>query len=327
MPEDNLLDVRKKIAGIIKIRGPSLPVHIARETGINSLFAGALLSELSKDKIIKISNMKVGGSPLYFLQGQEVDLEKFHDYLPGKEKEAFLLLRGKGILKDAEQQPAIRVALRNLKDFAMSFLKDNEVFWRFHSVTEQEVRDLLEPKEKKEFIKKPVKKAEKIIKIKDTVEIKGIKEKKQVKKQLREEIKKPREKIKQEKQLEIGLEKPEKARKERKIRIKKPKQKSEFVLKVIDFIKKQGIEILEEKDIKKKEFSAKVRVDSMLGKLKLLCIAKDKKRITENDLRLILQKAQALKLPALVIFPGELNKKAQLYSESWSSLLKLKKLE
>jgi len=335
MPEDTFLDIRKKIAGIIKLKGPSLPVHISRQTGINSLFAGALLSELANENIIKISHMKVGGSPLYFLQGQESSLENFHIYLPGKEKEAFSLLKKNKILQDNKQEPAIRVALRNLKDFAFSFLKDNEVFWRFYSVTEQEVRGILEPKEKEiVVVEKRIEEPEKIIKtevIEETIEIKKKKPvKKKIKKDIREDFKKIKEKPKQEKQLEIGLkklEKPEISEKIKKIRIKKPKQKSYFVLSVIDFLRKQNIEILEEKDIKKKEFSAKVRVDSALGKIKLLCIAKDKKRITENDLRLILQKAQAIKLPALVVFPGELDKKAMLYSESWSSLLKLKKLE
>ena len=69
------LETRNKILSILRLKGPSLPVQIARETGLNSLFAGAFLSELASDKSIKISMMKVWGSPLYFLPGQESQLE------------------------------------------------------------------------------------------------------------------------------------------------------------------------------------------------------------------------------------------------------------
>ena len=68
-----------------------------------------------------------------------------------------------------------------------------------------------------------------------------------------------------------------------------------------------------------------ISINSEIGNIKFLCVAKDKKRITENDLRLILQKAQSLKMSALVLFPGEVNKKAQQYAAT-CPLIKLKKI-
>ncbi len=301
MQDDKILAAKQKITSILKIRGPSLPVRVASQIGLSSLFAGALLSELAKEKAIRISNMKVGSSPLYFLKGQESALENFHSYLPGKEKEAFLLLKEKRILADKAQAPAIRVALRNLKDFAFPFLKDNEVFWRFHTMTEGEIREL-------------DKKGKLDIKIKK--EIKPIPEIK-----IKPEIKKP---LVKDKQLDIGLKTAIEKPKIEKIAIKK--EKPQFILKTINSLKGQGIEILEERDVKKKEFSGIVRINSILGPIRFFCIAKDKKRITENDLRLALQKSQALKMPALVLIPGEINKKALEYAEKWSSLIKLKRL-
>lgn len=280
---------KKKIIESLKIKGPSLPVHMASQIGVSSLFAGAFLSELAKEKEIKISSMKVGGSPLYFLQGQESLLEKFYQYLPGKEREAFLLLQKNKILEDNKQQPAIRVALRSIKDFASPFLKDEMVWWRFHSITEQQVKEMLE-------------KPKKVRKMKITEKPKP------TKMQITTPIKKEKPKRKETRRTRI-------------------KERSSFTLKVIDFLIKQNIEILEEKDIKKKEYSAKVKISTALGKLNFLCVAKDKKRLTENDLRIILQKSQALRMPALILFQNEVNKKAQEYAEKWSSLLKLKKIE
>ena len=106
------LKLKENIVGIIRRRGPCLPIHISSEIKINTLFASAFLSELFSEKRIKISNMKVGSSPLYFIPGQEPMLEKFANHLKSKEKDAFFLLKEKSFLKDTEQEPAIRVALR-----------------------------------------------------------------------------------------------------------------------------------------------------------------------------------------------------------------------
>ena len=81
--------IKRKILSTIRFKGPSLPVHIAREIGMDILFASAFLAELLSEKELKISNMKVGSTPIYFIQGQEPKLEKFSQHLGNKEREAF----------------------------------------------------------------------------------------------------------------------------------------------------------------------------------------------------------------------------------------------
>ena len=100
------------------------------------LFTSAFLSELLAEKRIKISNMKVGSSPLHFISGQETRLENFSQHLKSREKDAYELLREKKFLKDSEQEPAIRVALRAIKDFAISFKKNNVIIWRYFTASE-----------------------------------------------------------------------------------------------------------------------------------------------------------------------------------------------
>ena len=85
--------------------------------------------------------------------------------------------------------------------------------------------------------------------------------------------------------------------------------------------------MLEEKEAKKREFELIVRINSQLGKMKFLCLAKDKKRITENDLTLALQKSQTEKLPILYLSTGELNKKATSYLQKHSGLIIFKKIK
>jgi hypothetical protein len=113
------LDVQKeKILKFIEINGPSLPVHISKHLRLDSLLSSAFLSDLLSDKELKISCLRVGNSPLYFIRGQEFQLEKFANFLPGKEQEAFYLLKEHGVLNDGLMLPAIRVALRAIKDFS-----------------------------------------------------------------------------------------------------------------------------------------------------------------------------------------------------------------
>jgi len=156
MPTQDTSGIKEKILLILQKRGPSLPVHIAKETDLSMLFASAFLSELFSEKKIKISNMKVGSSPVYFLFGQESMLENFSQHLKSKEKEAFILLKEKKFLKDKEQDPAIRVALRAIKDFAIPFKKNEETFWRYFTSLETEFKIKEKPKkiEKKKIEEK-----------------------------------------------------------------------------------------------------------------------------------------------------------------------------
>ena len=136
------VEKQKKIIGVLDEKGPSLPINIAKALEISSLFISAFLSELTNQKRIKVSSLKVGGSPLYYLKGQEKKLEDYYKYLHPRESEAFLLLREHRVLKDRDQDPATRVALRSIKDFSVGFKMDNEIYWRFVSVSKEEVLDL-----------------------------------------------------------------------------------------------------------------------------------------------------------------------------------------
>lgn len=305
-------ETKNKILSLLKIKGPSLPVQIARESQISPLFAGAFLSELAKEDAIRISKMKVGGSPLYYIKGQESKLEYFYKYLPEKEREAFLMLKEKRILEDKKQEPAIRVALRNIKDFALAFLKDQEVLWRFHTLTEDEVRQMLEPPEKIDAAKQEIKNEMPI---------------KQENKPIRQKTEKKG------KEGQPSLE-PKKAKKVKTeiftnplIIDEEPEKKtySEFVAKVIEKINRK-YKFLEEKYYTPREYSCLMQIKSELGPINFIAFAKDKKKLSETDLKKILSESQKIPLPALVLYKGELSKKALELSVKYFSILKLEKL-
>jgi hypothetical protein len=320
-------ETQKRIIEIIRKRGPCLPIHLAKDLGISSLFISAFLSELAQDKKIRISNLKVGGSPLYFLEGQEIELEKFNNFLAPKENEAYLLLKKNRILKDSEQEPAIRVALRAIKDFAENFKNDNELYWRYISVTRQEVEDILIPKPKLEPKSEP--KIETNI---EPIEIIPIEKREQKEKEIIKKIPLEKEakitsleKKEKQKSLVIEFNNPLVIKHEEKP--KKEKPKSPFVLRVKDFIQKKAYKIIEEKDYKPKEYLALVEINFELGPITFLTLSKDKKLVTDEDLIKLLSDAQRVPLPALIIYPENLSKKAKEFLEKYSSVIKSKKMD
>ena len=143
-------EIKGKIIDTLKRKGPSLPVHIAKEIESSILFTSAFLSELVSEKRVRISSMRVGSSPIYYILGQEPLLERFSQHLKSRERDAFILLKERKFLKDSQQEPAIRVALRQIKDFAIPFRLDEEIIWRYFTDPETEFK----AKEKPRIIEK-----------------------------------------------------------------------------------------------------------------------------------------------------------------------------
>lgn len=290
----NTEETKEKIFFFIRRNGPSLPVHISREAGYNILFTSAFLSEMLSEKKLKISSMRVGSSPLYFIEGQEPLLEKFSPFLKSKEREAFILLKEKKFLKDSEQEPAIRVALREIKDFSVPFRLGEDLYWRYLTVPESEFK----PKEK---IRKP-----------------------EIEKKEAEIKEKPEEKIMQ-KRLDIfdrrKTEKPKKVQKKK----TPPKQKAneKFLELVKDFLSKSGTEITGIEGIKKDELQLKIKAD---GEERLL-IAFNRKKISEKEIVKAAKKASELGLRYSVLSLGELPKKVSELLDAVKTLEDIGKVE
>lgn len=310
MIEVEKLNVSKeKILSTIRARGPSLPVQIAKEIEFSPLFASAFLSELKAEGKIMISNMRVGSSPLYYLPGQEEMLEKFVPYLNQREKEALQKLKQEKVLEDASQDPVVRVALRAVKDFAVpvKIRVDGELklFWKYFSLNDDEVLEVIEgPKEVK------------------------TENKEEAKEELKEEVSEDPEEA--EDAAEEAEEAAENELEEERPLAEKRKEKAvenSFVINVKDYLSRKDIEILHIVAEKKKEFEAKVRINTDLGKQTYYVIAKDKISASDADLVKADKKARGEKLPAVFMVPGDLNKKGRQYLEMWGNLVRFEKLE
>ncbi len=302
MPDLDLHTQQKeKILLTMKVKGPCLPVQISKVLNVSPLFAAAFLSELKSEDKVKISDMKVGSSPLYYLPGQEQMLENFVKFLNQREREAYSALREKLVLEDEKQEPVIRVALRALKDFAVPFrlfIDGNEkVFWKYFALNDEDLQERISVFSKK---------------------TNSGKTKKEVEKSSGESI--PEKKI-------MGHIEDVKHENSSNVPEKKSKiVEGAFGKEVNDFLNRKNIEVVEKFFEKKKEFEARVKVDGFLGKQEFYLIAKDKKSATDNDLVVAWQKAQSTKLPAFLITTGDLNKKAREYLKEWGNLVRWDKL-
>ncbi|MBI4738140.1 hypothetical protein HY772_01010 [Candidatus Woesearchaeota archaeon] len=141
------VDYRDKLIQIVKERGPVLPNDVHRELKTNTLFASAMLSELVDSKILCLSNLKIGGSPLYYVSGQEVSLQNWANKMHEKEQKAFHLLRDQKVLRDIDQDPVIRACLRQIKDFAIplevNYDAEVELFWKWYLISNEEAEPLI----------------------------------------------------------------------------------------------------------------------------------------------------------------------------------------
>jgi hypothetical protein len=352
MPVQNASQIKERILSILNAKGPTIPVHIAKEIGISMLFTSAFLSELLSDKKVKMSNMRVGNSPVYFIPGQEAQLERFSNYLKSKEKDAFYLIQGKKLLKDSEQSPAIRVALRGIRDFAFPFKKDNEIYWRYLTSPESEFKLEIKPIEEHKYIEakpKPFDQREreignKIIKdinIEDIEEIRKdkekleeieIKEEKPEQNEAEEKKEENAEKIKEEtpkheKTKIIKIKSEEHKTKIKQIKTPKKKgiqkQDNKFFDKIKEFLSKETIEIVNIESFNKNEILLKIKY---AGAEKLL-VAYNKKKITDTDIINANKKASQLNLKYLILSMGDPSKKLLNLIESAQNLEKIEKIE
>lgn len=143
-----MADQRETALHYIKLNGPIIPVQVSKVLNTNILFASAVLSELVEKKQLKMTFAAIGGSKVYYMKGQEPLLgEKLYNSLNPVEKEVFDLLKERKVLRDVELEPKERIALRDLKDFAIPLTitagNQSEMFWKFHVVSDDEVKGLL----------------------------------------------------------------------------------------------------------------------------------------------------------------------------------------
>jgi len=315
-----MVDQRDDVVNFIKANGPVLPVQVAKHVNTNILFASAMLAELVERKMLKITHFSVGGSPLYYLSGQEEPMDRrLGASLGGKEKEAYNLIKEKKVIREIDLEPWQRVAIKSLKDFTSQLNvgsnENNEVFWKYHLVNEEEAKSYVQNimdqiYGKQEVINNQSSLQENIVDIEkqkiDTlysgVIVKELAEK------LREELLKEMKLEKEIKPKEIKI-KPEAKKEEKKKADIKPDGK--FYNNIISYFADNNINVLSEELVKKdKEFDFIIELPSALGNLRYFVKAKSKPNINDADVSMAFSDGQDKKLPIILLSNGKTSKKA-----------------
>ena len=322
--------VEDDILAFIKQNGPILPVDVARHIKTNIIFASAYLSELSSRGKVRISSLKVGGSPVYYIAEQHDKLDKFASNLNEKDLRAYELLKQKRVLRDTHMTPLMRVALRSIKDFAapvtVTFENKQELFWKWYNSTDEEVKKVVQ-----EELGIPEKVEEKAPEVPAKPEETTQKPKKVRKKEPQKEEKLNAEEKKIEQEPE-KIEKFETRKPEIKVEQKTLEKTKKYIQDlpmettvevhadsnldfnshVEQFFKEKEIKILRQTVLKKgTEIDFTIEIPSPMGRLTYYCKAYNKKRPTEKDISNALVSGQLQKMPVVFLHPGELTKKAQ----------------
>jgi hypothetical protein len=290
-------DNREKLLQTIKIKGPVIPAQIKDVINKDILVASAMLSELASNSLLKVSSLKIGGSPLYYVPGQENRLQSFASKLNEKDKRTYDLLKEKRVLRDKGLDPLTRVSLRQIKDFAkpleVSSGEEKEIFWKWYLAPDEEVNTLIK----------------KIVGIKEEVP------KPEIKKQGIEPIKpelveKPKQEIIERK--EELIKKAPKAPKPLKPKRFVEVAKADFSRKVHNYFKRKNIEVLEQEVVRKNtDIDFIILLPTAVGSVKYYCKAKSKKRPSDADLASAFVQGQQKKLPVLFLTLGDLTKRAK----------------
>ncbi len=288
---------QEDLLNVLKQHGPLIPMDIRKYLGKgDSITIGAALSELVKYKQAKLTSVKKGGSPFYYVPGQEHKLQDVSQYLNEKDRRTYELLKEKKVIRDKTQEPLIRVSLRMIKDFSRQMNvntgSEEEIFWKWYLLSDEEALKII-----KEFF---------------------LGEKPAPKKEITEETKAPsEEKPAPNKEVEEAV----------KEAIKEPPKDSQetipapdvladagdaFSKKLKSFFEERNIKIKESNPVRKgSDYEFIVEINTPVGVAEYFCKAKKKKKCGDGDLSTAYLKGQNKRLPVLFITDGEIAKKAK----------------
>lgn len=318
-----------EVLGVVKMHGPLLPLDVRKylKKG-DSITIGATLSQLSASKRVKLTNVKRGGSPYYYVDGQESKLVGISDNLNEKDKRAFDLLQDKKVLREKVQDPLTRVCLQQIKDYSRSFTVNvngvEEKFWRYYLINEQEaiqiLRNQFSTKKEETAVEQSTKISQQPVR-QHEVELRPASKTTDVLQSDREQ-KKAEPKI-EEKQIEkpkvSELQKATSQATEQKHEEQSslsqeilPEIKDDFLDKLKKFFKNHDINVIDAKLIRKgSEYDFIIEMKTPVGQAEYYCKAKSKKKCADGDLSQAYLQGQTRRIPTVFITTGEVTKKAK----------------
>ncbi|MCF7866490.1 hypothetical protein K9L67_05120 [Candidatus Woesearchaeota archaeon] len=312
----------------VQNRGPLLPMDVRKYLGKgDSITIGAALSTLFQSKKVLTTNVKKGGSPFYYVVGQEAKLDLVSGNLNEKDKQTYDFLKENKVVRDSKQDPLTRVSLRQIKDFSRSFEVvvngEKETFWRYYLISEKEAYIVLNERyaPKKEEVEIPKEHESKVQEVKKEMiqddqksneeKSKSVKQEQQVTKQDKQETQK---KVKTSEQRNFTQKKSE----EQKTLQEEDQEnifetvEDDFLDTIKKFFDNNLIKVKEAELIRKgSEYNFVITMSTPMGKAEYFCKAKSKKKSNDGDLSSAYIQGQTRRIPTVYLTTGEVTKKAK----------------
>jgi hypothetical protein len=318
----------EQVLGAVRGNGPMVPMDIRHILSVgDTITIGATLSTLIARGLVKVTHIKRGGSPFYYVEGQEPKLAELSKYLNEKDRRTFEVLAQKKVIRDKVEEPLVRVSLRNLNDFAKKFEVEvngeREIFWRWYMTGEEEAIALFTSNAKEKVAPKKEEVIEKKEPQKET--IMAVEEpKKEVKKRMRKPKEKEEENVTQEVQVRLPMDAGAKPQADDVTAtpssvaanfVMPPALSNfndDFIVKIGSFLVANNISVKEATLIKRgAEYDLVVDLPTPVGNVEYFCKVKSKKKCNEADLMSAYVQGQGKRLPVLFLTTGEVLKKAK----------------
>jgi hypothetical protein len=309
----------------VKSNGPLVPIDVRKvlKAG-DSIIIGATLSTLVERGKVLITSIKRGGSPFYYIKGQEEKLQSLSIYLNEKDKKTFETLKEKSVLRDNAEDPLTRVSLRNIPDFAKKMTIEingnKEIFWKWYLISDEDAvkvisgKNALREKEPSKEIQKEIPKE--ALNVPET----NMSPEKRAGEEKESESKEKKKKEKTDSFLEV---KPEIQQQLDMTGVPQivAQYHDAFINKISSFLIEGKINIKEARQIKRGvEYDLTIQVPTFVGTIEFFCKAKSKKKCSENDLSSAYLQGQNMRLPTLFLTTGEIAKKAKEKAHEYKSL-------
>ncbi len=327
----------EQVLGAVRSKGPVIPMDVRQILSVgDTITIGATLSTLIARGLVKVTHIKRGGSPFYYVEGQEPKLAELSKYLNEKDRRTFEVLVQRKVIRDKVEEPLVRVSLRNLPDFAVKFEVEvngeREIFWRWYMASEDEAIALFTASSKEKNKEKKEVAAQKTEEKK--IETNEVQSAVSVVEEQKKESKKRVRKVKDKTDADSKLQETQ-ARLSTNVATSMPaatvgasqtgvssanslmpqaltNYNDEFIVKIGAFLVEKNISVKEATLIKHgSEYDLVVELPTPVGNIEYFCKVKGKKKCNEADLMSAYVQGQGKRLPVLFLTTGEVLKKAK----------------
>ena len=336
-----------KILYFLKVVGPTIPSKVAKNIGTEILLASAHLSDLAAQGKVKISNLKIGGTPLYYLAGQEEQIYHFAaGNLNPKDFQVLEILKQQKILRENSLDLLSRVALRSLKDFAVplqvTVAGDRELFWKWHLLSDEEassnIKQMLFAREENsqnipgaaaeesQSTLQSVSKSSSSPPETEKISALSLEQEGSLEENQESLSERPEDELQEkiEQVLSQNSQNSKSSPKTKRIPKKVKLHEDNFLPSAAQFLAAKEIVIQEHEIVRKNaEINLLIKVPSVVGVVTYFCKAKKKAKCDEGDVSAAYMEAQIKKLPLLFLYTHELTKRAQemLATEAFQNAL------